>query len=135
MTGPRRRSTESERVGNSVAGRPVNVVQRILNWFALGLMLLGAAALLLGRSHILPPALMLVATVPLLVQLFAHASSGPVGLRLVAMALNWVGAVLAGSLAAAALTGIGGAFAISPFLSGAALLYGWNAASVAMASA
>jgi hypothetical protein len=111
------------------------VFQRIFNWFALGLMLLSAAALLLSDTRILPPNFMLIATVSLLVQLFARAPNAPVGLRLMAMAVNWVAAVLVGSLAAVALTGIGGTFGLCPFLGSAAVLYGWNAVSVARQAA
>ena len=110
------------------------LVQRIFNWFGMGLMLLGAAALLNSDSHVLPTHFVLLAAVPLVIQIFARAPEAPVGLRIAAMLVNWVAAVLAGSLAAVALTGIGGGGALTPLLGSAAVLYGWNAVSVAMTS-
>ena len=107
------------------------VLHRIFNSFALAVMLLGAAVLLLSDSPVLPPHFMLVATVPLLVQLFARTPDAPVALRVLAMTTNWVAAVLAGSLAAVALTGIGDAVGLTPMLGSAAALYGWNAVSMA----
>lgn len=108
------------------------VLQRIVNWFALALMLVGTASLVLSDTRVLPPSFLLVATVPLLVQLLAGAPNASTGLRVAAMALNWVAAILVGSLAAVALTGFGGTFQLSPLLGSAALVYGWNALSVAM---
>jgi len=108
------------------------VLQRIFNWFVLALMLFGAAVLVMTGTRILSPTFMLVAAMPLLVQLVARPPDAPAGLRLLAMAVNWVAAVLVGSLAAVALTGIGGNFDLFPLLGGAAVLYGWNALSVAL---
>ena len=110
------------------------VLQRIFNWFALALMFLGAAVLVVTGTRILSPGFMLLAAVPLLVQLLARPPNAPAGLRVLAMAVNWVAAVLVGSLTAVALTGIGGTFDLYPLLGGAAVLYGWNAVSLATTS-
>jgi hypothetical protein len=110
------------------------LLQGISNWFALALMLVGALALLLSNASILPPDSMLLAAVPLVLQLLARGANAPGGLRIAAMAVNWVAAVLAGSLAAVSLTGIGGNLQLSPLLCSAAVLYGWNALSDAMRS-
>jgi len=110
------------------------LLQRIFNWFGLGLMLTGAAALLWSDTRVLPPNVMLIAAVPLLMHVFVRPPNAPVGFRIAAMLVNWVAAVLAGSLAAVALTGMGGAAAVVPVLGSAALLYGWNAVSIAMTS-
>jgi hypothetical protein len=109
-----------------------DVLQRILNWFGLALMLVGAVALVVTGTRVLSPNFMLLAALPLLVQLLNRGAHAPTGLRLLAMAINWIAAVLVGSLAAVALTGIGGNFGLYPLLGAAAVLYGWNAVSVAV---
>jgi hypothetical protein len=111
-----------------------SVVQRIFNYFAVALMLVGAAAVVFSNTRVLSPTFMLVAAVPFLVQLLARTPDAPAGLRLAAMALNWIAAVLVGSLAGAALTGIGGAFGLVPIFGSATALYVWNAVSIAIQS-
>lgn len=106
----------------------------IANW--LGLALMGAGAVLLSQSPLRSleaarPAL-LVAAVPLAVHLAAaHAGCAP-ALRVSAMAINWLAALLFGSAAALALTEVASAAAVAPVFGGAAVLYGWNAVSLAL---
>lgn len=111
----------------------VQVLQRILNWFGVTLVPSAGAVLVLTGAVEAIPGLMLVATVPLITRLAAASPAAPEALRLLAVAANWTGMVLAGSLAAAAATGVGGAFPFFPILGCAAGLYAWNAATLAFA--
>lgn len=133
---PLRDRDPDQRAGARVrAVSGLEVLQRILNWFGVALVPCAGAVLVLTGAVEAIPGLMLVATVPLIARLAAASRAAPVGLRLLAVAANWTGAVLAGSLAAAAATGVGGAFSFFPILGCATGLYAWNAASLALAGA
>lgn len=105
----------------------MGVLQKISNWFVLVLMVVAADLLSITSAPIIAPRFVLIATVPLLVEILASRTRPSPGLRLLAMAVNWVAAVLMTSLAAAALTGIGGTSGLAPMLGVAAGLYVWNA--------
>lgn len=109
-------------------------LQAVLNWFAVALMLAAGVILVVAEAPVATPEFMLATTVPLLVRLFARRPRAPAGARLLAMSINWIAAVLAGGLAAAAFTGIGGTYALFPLLGCAAFLYYWNAVGLALAS-
>lgn len=104
----------------------MGVLQKISNWFVLALLMLAANLLAAMHSPVVGPRFMLVAAVPLLIEIWASGVRSR-GLRLLSMAVNWVAAVVMASLAAAAFTGIGGTFALFPILGVAAALYAWNA--------
>ncbi len=110
----------------------MRVIQPILNWFGVALMTLGAVILALTGSAVATPGFMLTAAAPLLCHLFARRREASDGTRVLAMAVNWIAAVLVGSLAAVALTGISEASALFPLLGCAAALYGWNAVGPAL---
>lgn len=80
------------------------------------------------------PNLMVASAVPFLIYLFARWPNASARARLLALALNWVAAVLVGVLAGAAFTGIGETYALFPLLGCAALLCYWNAAVLVLAS-
>jgi hypothetical protein len=103
-------------------------IQAVLNWFAVALMLIAWIILTVADRPITPPSSIIASTVPLLVHLFARRTSSSEGARLLALATNWIAAVLVGGLAGAAFTGFGGAHALFPLLASAAALYYWNAA-------
>jgi len=107
-------------------------LQAVLNWFAVALMLGAWLILLVDDAPITTPNLMIASTVPLLIRLFARRPQAPAGARFLALALNWLAAVVVGALAAAAFTGIGGTAALFPLLGCAAILYYWNAAGLAL---
>jgi hypothetical protein len=114
--------------------RKYESVQAVLNWFAVALLLTAWVILMAVDEPITTPNLMIASTVPFLIQLFARRPKAPAGARLLALALNWVAAVLVGVLAGAAFTGIGETYALFPLLGCAALLYYWNAAGLVLAS-
>ncbi len=109
-------------------------LQAVLNWYAVALMLSAGTILAVADAPITTPNLMIAATVPFLIRIFAHRPKAPAGARLLALGLNWVAAVLVGALAGAAFTGIGGTYPLFPLLGCAALLYCWNAAGLVFSS-
>ena len=109
-------------------------LQAVLNWFAVALMLTAGIILAVDDAPITTPNLLIASTAPLLIRLFAFRPRAPEGARLLALASNWIAAVLVGGLAGAAFTGIGGTYALFPLLGCAAVLYCWNAAGLVRAS-
>ena len=116
------------------APRRYESLQAVLNWFAVALMLIAWIILAVADAPITTPNLMIASTVPLLFRLFACRPQAPQGARLLALALNWIAAVLVGGLAGAAFTGINGTYQLFPLLGCAAVLYCWNAAGLVLAS-
>jgi FtsH-binding integral membrane protein len=114
--------------------RKYESVQAVLNWFAVALLLTAWVILMAADEPIATPNLIIASTVPLFIQLFARRRKASAGARLLALALNWLAAVLVGVLAGAAFTGIAGTYALFPLLGCAALLYYWNAAELVLAS-
>lgn len=110
----------------------MGVLQKISNWFVLALLMLAADLLSASRTPVVAPGFMLMAALPLLVELLASGVRSRAGLRLLAMAVNWIATVLMASLAAAAFTGIGGTSGLFPILAVAASLYAWNAIGLCM---
>jgi hypothetical protein len=110
------------------------ILQRISNWFALSMMVVAAAVLVSSGAPIPAAKFLLLATAPPLASLCARGPRASSGVRVLAMAVNWIGAVLVGSLAGAALAGIGETLPLFPSLATAAVLYGWNAVTLALSA-
>jgi FtsH-binding integral membrane protein len=114
--------------------RKYESLQAVFNWFAVALMLTAWAVLTATDAPVTTPSFMIASTVPYLVRLFARRPEAPPGAHLLALALNWLAAVIVGVLAGVAFTGIGGTYPLFPLLGCAALLYYWNAAGLVLAS-